>query len=186
MSGRKPLVKLYRVIPVLISLGIASLILVNSYYGMLHGNPLFTFLYRTFLGNILLLLYTTATAYAVGSIALEALMGCVRLKGGDPFKVLADIALMLSLVPIAYSILSLGVLLRELVIFVSLIYSYVAVLALKGLRRRPLLSLLLIVLVYSPLLILAALYPEVVERNLKEVEEFFTNLEEIVRILGLV
>ncbi len=180
------LVKLYRAIPLLTSLGIASLLLVNSYYGMLHGNPVFTFLYRTFLGNILLLLYTTVTAYTVGSIALEALMGCVRLIGGNPLKVLADVALMLFLAPIAYSILSLGVLRSELVVFISLIYSYVAVLALKGLRGRPLLSLLMVVLVYSPLLILAVLYPEVVKRNLKEVVEFFTNLEEVVRILGLV
>jgi len=185
VNGRRYLIKLYRILPVLTSLGVGSLILVNSYYGMLHGNPLFTFLYRTFLGNILLLLYTTTAAYVIGSITLESLVKCTQLKGRGLFKDLVDALLVLALVPVSYSIVSLKGLPIEVEIAVSLAYSYLVVLALKGLRGRLVPSLLLTGLVHSPLILLAVFHPEAIEGNLKKVADLLTSLEEVIRILGL-
>ena len=185
MNGGELSVRLRRALPVLTSLGVGLLVLVNSYYGMLHGNPLFTFLYRTFLGNILLLLYTTITAYVVGSAALESLIGCVRPRGRSLFKALVDALLTLSLAPITYSIVSLGGLRTEVAAATSLAYSYLVALTLKGSRGRLALPLLLLGLVYFPLTLLAMLYPEAVERNLREVTDLIKDLEEVVRILGL-
>lgn len=186
VGSRKSLTTLYRVLPALISLGVGLLILVNSYYGMLHGNPVFTFLYRTFLGNILLMLYITLAAYATGFAALEAFLGYARSRGRDLFKYLVDVLLTLSLVPIVYPIVSLSSLQAEVAVPGALLYSFLTVLTLRGLKRRSALLLLLVGLVYTPLIILTLLYREVVEKNLKELINLLTSLEEVVRILGLV
>jgi hypothetical protein len=186
VSGRKSLTSLYRVVPALISLGVGLLILINSYYGMLYGNPVFTFLYRTFLGNIILMLYITLAAYATGFKALEAFLRCVKPRSRSPFEYLVDALLTLSLVPVVYSVVLPNVPRAEVTVPVALLYSTLVVLTLRGLKRGSATPLVLVPLVYAPLTILALLHREAVERNLKELINLLTSLEEVARILGLV